>query len=69
MSEEAAKYVTESDREKAEMIAKICWYTGLLSVQSGFAAYSPKCDVHSNRTGTTRMHRLTAYATKDEKTL
>ena len=34
MSEEAAKYVTERDREKAETIAKICWYTGLLSVQT-----------------------------------
>ena len=34
MSEEAAKYVTERDREKARMIAKICWYTGRASLQT-----------------------------------
>ena len=34
MSEEAAKYVTARDREKARMIAKICWYTGRASLQT-----------------------------------
>ena len=33
MSEEAAKYVTESDREKAQTIAKLCWYYGRSSLQ------------------------------------
>ena len=34
MSETPARYVTESDREKALTIAKICWYTGRASLQT-----------------------------------
>ena len=34
MSETTAKYVTESDREKARTIAKLCWYTGSVSLQT-----------------------------------
>ena len=34
MSETPVRYVTESDREKARMIAKICWYTGRASLQT-----------------------------------
>ena len=33
MSETPAKYVTESDREKARTIAKICWYFGDRSIK------------------------------------
>lgn len=33
MSETPARYVTESDREKARTIAKICWYYGRSSLQ------------------------------------
>ena len=33
MSEETAKYVTESNREKAQTIAKLCWYFGRVSLQ------------------------------------
>ena len=33
MSQTPARYVTERDRKNAETIAKICWYTGRLSVQ------------------------------------
>ena len=33
MSETPARYVTESDTEKARMIAKLCWYTGRVSLQ------------------------------------
>ncbi|MCY4553058.1 MAG: hypothetical protein OXC79_05255 [Candidatus Poribacteria bacterium] len=34
MSETPARYVTESDREKAQTIAKLCWYTGRASLQT-----------------------------------
>ena len=34
MSETTARYVTESDREKAKTIAKLCWYTGYRSPQT-----------------------------------
>ena len=34
MSETTAKYVTESDKEKAQTIAKLCWYTGRASLQT-----------------------------------
>lgn len=34
MSETPARYVTESEKEKARMIAKICWYTGRASLQT-----------------------------------
>lgn len=34
MSETPARYVTESDKEKARMIAKICWYTGRSALQT-----------------------------------
>ena len=33
MSETPARYVTERERQNAQTIAKICWYTGRLSVQ------------------------------------
>ena len=33
MSETLTRYVTESDREKARTIAKICWYYGRSSLQ------------------------------------
>ena len=33
MSETPARYVTESDREKARTIAKLCWYYGRSSLQ------------------------------------
>lgn len=33
MSETPARYVTESDREKAQTIAKLCWYTGRVSLE------------------------------------
>ena len=33
MSETTAEYVTESDKEKARTIAKLCWYTGRVSIQ------------------------------------
>lgn len=34
MSKTPSRYVAESDREKAQMIAKICWYTGRKSLQT-----------------------------------
>ena len=34
MSETPARYITESDREKAQTIAKLCWYTGRASLQT-----------------------------------
>ena len=34
MSETTARHVTESDREKARTIAKLCWYTGRTSLQT-----------------------------------
>ena len=34
MSGAPTKYVTASNREKARMIAKICWYTGKASLQT-----------------------------------
>lgn len=33
MSETAARYVTESHRENAQTIAKLCWYYGRSSLQ------------------------------------
>ena len=33
MSKTTARYVTESDRKKAQTIAKLCWYTGRVSLQ------------------------------------
>ena len=33
MSETPARYVTESDKEKAQTIAKLCWYFGRVSLQ------------------------------------
>ena len=33
MSETPARYVTESDKEKARTIAKLCWYYGRSSLQ------------------------------------
>ena len=34
MSETPARHITESDREKAQTIAKLCWYTGRASLQT-----------------------------------
>ena len=34
MSETPARHVTESDREKARTIAKLCWYTARASLQT-----------------------------------